>query len=361
MNRPERAKREDAAEILALYRAAAKAANQSGYSHWDEDYPNRETIRDDLENGYLYVWREDGEIVAAITYMHPYDLDGLGISWTPVERAVEACRFCLSPSQQGKGRARAYFLGGMELLRAQGVDLFSNECVRLLGCRDAGHVFRTLVVFHVGNLRFNSIVFEENVCLGSPSFQKICPWANRFRRLSLPAAEAIDVFEDAQFDGLSAVFQAAFANERGQLVDGQAERMAHRVDDAASLGDGVQTRGIRRRSGFARRGVAVENCALGDGHPDRTRRPLPRSLNGAARAAVFWMGTRNPLGDFFREIERPEHGRAPLYICERGGQRLQDRAVAREEDLIAPPHLLSDLVHPVHTAILRRMFENPEK
>ena len=122
MNRPERAKREDAAEILALYRAAAKAANQSGYSHWDEDYPNRETIRDDLENGYLYVWREDGRIAAAITYMHPYDLDGLGISWTPVERAVEACRFCLSPSQQGKGRAKAYFLGGMELLRAQGVE-----------------------------------------------------------------------------------------------------------------------------------------------------------------------------------------------------------------------------------------------
>ena len=130
MTRPDRATREDAAEILALYRAAAKAANQSGHSHWDEDYPNRETIRDDLENGYLYVWREDGEIVAAITYMHPYDLDGLGISWTPVERAVEACRFCLSPSQQGKGRAKAYFLGGMELLREKGVQSMRYLCAR---------------------------------------------------------------------------------------------------------------------------------------------------------------------------------------------------------------------------------------
>ena len=82
MTRPERAVRADAAEILALYRAAAKAANQSGRSHWDEDYPNTETIREDIENGYLYIWREDGKIVAAITFMHPYDLDGLGISWT---------------------------------------------------------------------------------------------------------------------------------------------------------------------------------------------------------------------------------------------------------------------------------------
>ena len=118
MNRPEQATNADAAEVLALYRAAAAAANQSGHSHWDEDYPNAQTIRDDLE------------IVAAITYMHPYDLDGLGISWTPVERAVEACRFCLSPSQQGKGRAKAYFLGGMELLREKGVQSMRYLCAR---------------------------------------------------------------------------------------------------------------------------------------------------------------------------------------------------------------------------------------
>ena len=130
MNRPEQATNADAAEVLALYRAAAAAANQSGHSHWDEDYPNAQTIRDDLENGYLSVWREDGEIVAAITYMHPYDLDGLGISWTPAERAVEACRFCLSPSQQGKGRAKAYFLGGMELLREKGVQSMRYLCAR---------------------------------------------------------------------------------------------------------------------------------------------------------------------------------------------------------------------------------------
>lgn len=130
MNRPEQATNADAAEVLALYRAATAAANQSGHSHWDEDYPNAQTIRDDLENGYLYVWREDGEIVAAITYMHPYDLDGLGISWTPAERAVEACRFCLSPSQQGRGRAKAYFLGGMELLRGKGVQSMRYLCAR---------------------------------------------------------------------------------------------------------------------------------------------------------------------------------------------------------------------------------------
>ena len=57
MTRPERALRTDASELLALYRAAAQAANQSGHSHWDEDYPSPETIREDIENGYLYIWR----------------------------------------------------------------------------------------------------------------------------------------------------------------------------------------------------------------------------------------------------------------------------------------------------------------
>ena len=117
VNKPELARDTDAREILALYRAATEAAKRTGHSHWDEDYPSEETIRADLKGGYLYVWREDGNIVAAITYMHPDDLDGIGVSWTPVERAVEAGRFCLSPTLQGKGRAKAFFLGGIELLR----------------------------------------------------------------------------------------------------------------------------------------------------------------------------------------------------------------------------------------------------
>ena len=59
------------------------------------------------------------------------------------------------------------------------------------------------------------------MCLGSPSFQKICPWANRFRRLSLPAAEAVDVFEDAQFDdgmfkrlGVNITCEPAYQNSK---------------------------------------------------------------------------------------------------------------------------------------------------
>ena len=130
VNKPELARDTDAREILALYRAATEAAKRTGHSHWDEDYPSEETIRADLKGGYLYVWREDGNIVAAITYMHPDDLDGICVSWTPVERAVEACRFCLSPTLQGKGRAKAFFLGGIELLREQGVQAMRYLCAK---------------------------------------------------------------------------------------------------------------------------------------------------------------------------------------------------------------------------------------
>lgn len=130
VNKPELARDTDAREILALYRAATEAAKRTGHSHWDEGYPSEETIRADLKGGYLYVWREDGNIVAAITYMHPDDLDGIGVSWTPVERAVEACRFCLSPTLQGKGRAKAFFLGGIELLREQGVQAMRYLCAK---------------------------------------------------------------------------------------------------------------------------------------------------------------------------------------------------------------------------------------
>lgn len=141
MNIPELATGADAQEVLALYRAATAAAKATGNSHWDENYPSEETIRADLAGDFLYIWREDGRIVAAITLMHPCDLDGRGIAWTSAERAVEACRFCLSPDVQGRGRAREYFLGAIEKLRELGV-----QSMRYLCAKDNPAAYRTYVV-----------------------------------------------------------------------------------------------------------------------------------------------------------------------------------------------------------------------
>ena len=76
-------------------------------------------------------WSRSGEKVILVRReTNPDDLDGIGVSWTPVERAVEACRFCLSPTLQGKGRAKAFFLGGIELLREQGVQAMRYLCAK---------------------------------------------------------------------------------------------------------------------------------------------------------------------------------------------------------------------------------------
>ncbi len=82
MNRPELAKDTDAREILALYRAAAAQAKRTGHSHWDENYPSEETVRSDLAGGWLYVWREDGKIAAAITLLPAEEMEAEGVAWT---------------------------------------------------------------------------------------------------------------------------------------------------------------------------------------------------------------------------------------------------------------------------------------
>ncbi len=130
MERPEPARKTDAREVLALYRAAAAQARRAGHTHWDENYPSEETVRKDLEGGWLYVWREDGRIVAAITLTPAEEMEAEGVEWTSARRAAEACRFCLSPALQGKGRAKAYFLGAVDLLRAQGVDALRYTCAK---------------------------------------------------------------------------------------------------------------------------------------------------------------------------------------------------------------------------------------
>ena len=129
MQKLERACPQDSTEILQLYHAAAEAGQKTGRSEWDEFYPTMQNIHADLEQSGLYVVRENGRIVAAISLVSPEELDGLGISWTNA-RAKEARRFCLMPEMQGRGLAAGIFLSALDLLRSQGLEAVRYLCAK---------------------------------------------------------------------------------------------------------------------------------------------------------------------------------------------------------------------------------------
>ncbi|NLB38010.1 MAG: GNAT family N-acetyltransferase [Clostridiales bacterium] len=125
----EHATARDADEIMRLYRAAANAGRKTGRSDWDDEYPDAENIAGDLEQRGLYVVREHGRILAAISLVSPEDIDGLGISWTPAD-AREACRFCLSPELQGRGHGERLFRMALALAKAQGIEAVRYLCAK---------------------------------------------------------------------------------------------------------------------------------------------------------------------------------------------------------------------------------------
>lgn len=97
----ERALQQDADEIEAIYRAVKEFGRQNGSTDWDDDYPNRAIIDEDIENRAAFVLRLDGEILAAVSMLPEDDLDDCGIPWTP-KRACVLARLCVKPNLQGR-------------------------------------------------------------------------------------------------------------------------------------------------------------------------------------------------------------------------------------------------------------------
>lgn len=98
----ERARPDDADAIEALFEAAKRAGRASGTTDWDEGYPTREFIDEDIANGELWALREDERLLAVISMLEEGFEDGLDAGWTDVHNCVLA-RLCVDPTLQGQG------------------------------------------------------------------------------------------------------------------------------------------------------------------------------------------------------------------------------------------------------------------
>lgn len=98
----ERARPGDAEAIERLFEAAKRIGRTNGTSVWDENYPTREFIDEDIAHGDLWMLTEDGVLVATITIMEEDFENGLDAGWTDVPSCVLS-RLCVDPARQGQG------------------------------------------------------------------------------------------------------------------------------------------------------------------------------------------------------------------------------------------------------------------
>ena len=93
----------DLPELLTLCKLAAQAPD----SHWDESYPDEETLRTDIRQEALFRIRADGAEIGMIA-MGPEDDDAL--SWpTQDDHACMLSRLAIHPAYQGKGLLHPVF------------------------------------------------------------------------------------------------------------------------------------------------------------------------------------------------------------------------------------------------------------
>lgn len=96
------ARPEAADAIFALYRRAMLAGRQNGSSDWDESYPTRELLAEDLARERLFVLCAGATLVAAVSLLETDDLDAEPLGWRQDLRSCVPVRLCVAPEQQGR-------------------------------------------------------------------------------------------------------------------------------------------------------------------------------------------------------------------------------------------------------------------
>lgn len=109
----------DADEIYALYRSLIGEP----YGTWNEEYPSRELVGEDLAQGDVFVMRDGrGRIVSAIVNEETDEFDDMGAWYPDVTRWAQFGRLGVAKDMQGRGIARRMLAHAMEAVKAQGCD-----------------------------------------------------------------------------------------------------------------------------------------------------------------------------------------------------------------------------------------------
>jgi len=110
---------DDIEEIYAMYHSLIHMP----YSTWDEEYPTKEIVRDDVENHTVIVMRNAAdEIVAAIALWHEFEFADAAPWYADVTRWAMLSRLGVHSAYQGQGIAKRMLIAAMDAAREDGCE-----------------------------------------------------------------------------------------------------------------------------------------------------------------------------------------------------------------------------------------------
>ena len=102
-----KAKLSEIPEILTITRACAKHMEHRGIFQWNEHYPSHEAFEKDVQRSELYVYQNQGKIIAGIVISTLMDEEYTTVDWlTENGNNIYIHRLFVHPDFQAKGYAQ---------------------------------------------------------------------------------------------------------------------------------------------------------------------------------------------------------------------------------------------------------------
>lgn len=97
----------DVEKIYSLMRACAANLISKGIYQWNECYPTKEILTDDVKLQQLYVLESNQNIIGCVVVSFVMDDEYKSVSWlTPTTKHIYIHRLAVHPKHQGKGYAQ---------------------------------------------------------------------------------------------------------------------------------------------------------------------------------------------------------------------------------------------------------------
>lgn len=95
---------EELEEIVDIYKSVIVKMNRDGIHQWDETYPNRDVLREDILKDDMLIGEVNGEIASILVVNKEYDTDYNKVNWiSKSSDFIIIHRLCVNPVFQGLG------------------------------------------------------------------------------------------------------------------------------------------------------------------------------------------------------------------------------------------------------------------
>ena len=116
-------------EVFSVFSAAIINMEKQEIHQWDEIYPDKEIIAEDIARNQMYIGKIDNKITVCFVLSEEYDEEYKNGKWQwPDARFCIIHRLCVSPDFQNRGIAAETLKYIENLCKSQGYDSIRLDC-----------------------------------------------------------------------------------------------------------------------------------------------------------------------------------------------------------------------------------------